>query len=483
MAISAARRAAFEILVRVERDRAYASELLNAARLDALSRADRALTHELVLSALRWQAWLDARLARYANKNLAKFDVEVRVALRLGACQLLLLDRIPAHAAVDESVELVKRAGKRSASGMVNAVLRKLAAEPKLAVADDGSTCALQPAAANEPATLAAELAAEFSHPLWLVRRWIDMYQYSATRAICAADQQPSPAALRWLGTGASTLRDEDSTEVDAALTAAGVRLAPGLLLREARRLLSGELTKTAAFRTGRVAVQDEGSQLIAALLGQGERILDCCAAPGGKTLLLAARNPTARIVAAELHERRAEALKLRVRALGDGFASHIEVCAGDVRSMQFAQPFDRVLADVPCSGSGTLGANPEIRWRLAESHLKTLAELQTSILEKALSWLAVGGRLVYSTCSLEAEEGEAVVERVLGSRAEFRLLDCGVRLEELQAAGELVWAEPRSLVRGPFLRTCPGVHPCEGFFAALIERRSPTTTRAVIAK
>jgi 16S rRNA (cytosine967-C5)-methyltransferase len=400
------------------------------------------------MSTLRWQSELDARIAQYSSQKVSRLDGEVRVALRLGACQLNHLERIPAHAAVHESVELVKSSGKRSAVPYANAVLRKLAANAKT------------PVVGTAPHLLTAadvghrELAAEFAHPEWMVARWIDMYGYNAARAICEADQHAPGAALR--------LSTPDAEE---ELTEAGIRITPGALLKSARRLLSGDLAHSIPFRDHHVAVQDEASQLVAALVGRGGRILDCCAAPGGKTAAIGERNPGAKITAVELHEHRAKALKERVAAM------NVQVVTGNVTAMEFAEKFDRVLADVPCSGTGTLAGNPEIKWRLKAEDLGELQDLQISILRSAVAALAPGGRLVYSTCSLEAEEGESVVEQVLRGQDALSVVPCESVLEELKSSGELAWAEPKELVRGPYLRTLPGIHPCDGFFAAVLQR------------
>jgi len=452
--LSPARRRAFEILLRVERDGAWASELLNSPAMDKLSREDRSLCHALVMTTLRWQSELDARLAAYSSQPLKRLDAEVRVALRLAACQLLHFDRIPPHAAVHESVELVKRSGKRSAAPFANAVLRKLSSPATKDAADEGATESEHGAAGGE----AERLAAEFAHPAWMVERWVGMYGYDATRAICAADQMPPQAALRLA-----------SPEVEAELAADGIVTAPGALLSDARRLVSGELAQGRAFREGRVAVQDEASQLVAALVGQGGRILDCCAAPGGKTAAMAARNSESEILAVELHAHRAQMLAERLRALRSR-RHPVEVLHGNIAGMKLPGKFDRVLADVPCSGTGTLAANPEIKWRLRADELAPVQQVQFSILQAASSALAPGGRLVYSTCSLEAEEGEDVVAQLLRASPELQLLDCGGLLEELRRGGELSWPEPATLTRGPFLRTLPGIHPCDGFFAAILE-------------
>ena len=441
MPVSPARNFAYDILIRVERDGSYASELLNAPRMDTLSREDRALTYELVMSTLRWQSELDARIAKYSSQKVSRLDGEVRVALRLCACQLSHLERIPAHAAVHESVELVKQSGKRSAVPYANAVLRKLSANAKAPVVE------------AEPGNL-QQLAVEFAHPEWMVARWIDMYGYDTARTICAANQHAPASALR--------LSTPDAEE---ELVEAGIRIAPGALLTRSRRLISGDLAHSIPFRDHHVAVQDEASQLVAALVGKGKRILDCCAAPGGKTSAVAERNPGAEITAVELHEHRARLLKERVAAL------NVKVVIGNVTAIDFAEKFDCVLADVPCSGTGTLAGNPEIKWRVKAEDLQGLKDLQVSILRAGANALAPGGRLVYSTCSLEAEEGESVVQQVLQGQDSLSLVDCETVLEELKHSGELAWAEPKSLVRGGFLRTLPGIHPCDGFFAAVLRR------------
>jgi 16S rRNA (cytosine967-C5)-methyltransferase len=246
-----------------------------------------------------------------------------------------------------------------------------------------------------------------------------------------------------------------------------GITLAPGALLASAREVTGGDLTQARAFREGRVFIQDEVSQLVAALVGKGSRILDCCAAPGSKTAAIAARNPRAKIVAAELHAQRAELLRRRVRA------ANVEVVTADVLHLPQQQGFDRALADVPCSGTGTLARNPEIKWRLQPEDLRELHTKQAAILRAAMRQLAPGGRAVYSTCSLEPEENEAVVEEVLRGFEQYLLLDCRDELDRLRDAGELIVEDVSQLVNGPYLRTLPGVQPCDGFFAAILERAS----------
>jgi 16S rRNA (cytosine967-C5)-methyltransferase len=445
MAVSPARAAAFEILLRVERDESYASELLHSPQLTKLSTIDHGLATELVMGVLRWRSLLDRRLASASSQPLERLDPEVLAALRLGIYQLQFLSRVPARAAIFESVELVKAARKRSAASFVNAVLRKAAQSDVVSALE-----------AIRPCADGTQLAACSAHPEWLVARWAERYGLAATREICLHDQSVPDTAIHACG---------DQSEKE--LAEAGVVLRPGLLLLNARRVESGDVTKTRAYREGQISIQDEASQLVALLAGDGEMILDCCAAPGSKTSLLAKRNPRARVFASELHPHRARLLRHLVRL------PNVHVVAADARQLPFASGFDHILADVPCSGTGTLARNPEIKWRLKLADLAHLQSRQIAILSSALGQLVAGGRLVYSTCSLEREENEAVVETVLESTAGLALLDCRVELEQLRRSNELCWADRDSLLAGPYLRTIPGEQPCDGFFAAIIERKA----------
>jgi 16S rRNA (cytosine967-C5)-methyltransferase len=224
-------------------------------------------------------------------------------------------------------------------------------------------------------------------------------------------------------------------------------------------------VTRTQTFREGKVVIQDEASQLVACFLGYGRRILDCCAAPGGKTAILAGRNPGAQVVAVEVHPHRARLL----RKLGD--SSNVRVVCADARDLPFRQSFDAILADVPCSGTGTLARNPDIKWRLRPEDLPDLQKRQIEILRAAMAQLAPGGRLIYSTCSLEREENEDVVESILAENAALRLLEAESELFRLHAEGELADIPIDSIVTGPYLRTIPGVQPCDGFFAAVLHK------------
>jgi 16S rRNA (cytosine967-C5)-methyltransferase len=331
---------------------------------------------------------------------------------------------------------------------MVNAVLRRLKAAP-----------------GPFSEETAAELALAQAHPVWMVERWVDVYSLDAARAICHHGQ-----ALPAL-----TVRIAD-TDVEEELALSGIKLESGELLTAARKVVAGDVTATAAFSEGRVRLQDEGSQLVAEIagLGNGEgvsEILDCCAAPGGKTLILAERNPTARIVACESNAQRFAQMRSRLAS----HASRVDCRLANATELESDGVFDLALADVPCSGTGTLGRNPEIRHRLKLEDLPRQAGRQQAILAAALRAVRVGGRVVYSTCSLEPEENEQVVAAVLADGAKVRMVSIGDSIKRLHGEGVLTSAGAERL-RGCItpegaLRLMPGVFHTDGFFISMLGR------------
>src|SRR6185437_15358280 len=434
MKVSPARAVAFSILLKVAASDAHSEELLRGREVDALALRARALATTLVLGALRWQIKLDASIRPLLARPSAKLPAAVETALRLGAFQLLYLDRVPAHAAIDESVELTKQSGETFASGMVNAVLRKLARVPR-AVGGMES------------------IAEEFAHPGWMVERGERFYGWETARGICAFDQEPAEICLRLV-----------HPDAEQSLTADGVELVAGEFLTAARRVVRGDVVRSEAFRRGWARIQDEGSQLVAELAGHGANILDTCAAPGGKTAILAERNPGAALLAMDVSRRRLDGMR---RNFPEG---RIRFAVEDTAAMELAAEYDLILCDVPCTGTGTIGRNPEIRFRVTEADIARQHVRQVRILSRALSGLAPGGRLLYSTCSLEPEENEAVV--LMSERAGIEAVSLADDVARLEREG-MVHAEGavklrESALRRGFLRTVPGVLGCDGFFAAL---------------
>ncbi|MGH9600358.1 MAG: transcription antitermination factor NusB [Terracidiphilus sp.] len=469
--VSPARRAAFDVLMAVERGHAHSDDRLRGKAVNALAEADRNLATALVLGVLRWQIRLDYQLKEFLKRPGARLDPEVLIALRLGAFQLLFLDRVPAHAAIDESVELAKQAGHRFASGMVNAVLRKLASQaaenPQTVGVLRGHGFSRAESATNKGGALvpAAELALAEAHPAWMVERWTEFYGIEAARAICRHGQSQPAQTVRLA-----------NPSVEKELTQAGIELSPGALLAAAHTVVSGDVGSTAAFREGRVRFQDEGSQLIAELTSTNPvrdrgKILDACAAPGGKTLILAERNPQTRIVACEANPRRLAELRERLAA----YEGCVECRLADAAELTEEGVFDAALADVPCSGTGTLGRNPEIRHRLRPEDLPRQAERQRAILRTTLRAVRPGGCVVYSTCSLEPEENEQVVAAALADNPHARLVSLEARIEALSSAGVLTEGSADRLrnciTPEGALRLLPGRFGTDGFFVALIEK------------
>ncbi|MGA2252444.1 transcription antitermination factor NusB [Terracidiphilus sp.] len=436
--ISPARKAAFEVLLAVENGRGHSDDLLRRKSVSRLSASDKNLATALVLGVLRWQIALDDRIRPLLKRPNAKLDIEVLIALRLGVFQLLMMDRIPAHAAIDESVELAQSAGHRFASGMVNAVLRKLAAGDA-GIRDDDPKAA---------------------YPTWMVTRWMRSFGVEKAETICRSGLLQPEMSVRIQGAG-----------TEAELVDAGVRFTPGLLLTATRKILSGDVMAMEAFRDGRVRIQDEGSQLVAEIAGNGAEILDACAAPGGKTLILAERNPQAQMIACEVNPQRCAALRKRLASLG----SRVECRQVDATELAERDAFDLVLADVPCSGTGTLGRNPEIRHRLEPEDFARQAERQRAILATALRVARRGAMIVYSTCSLEPEENEQVVHAVLAQMPGVRLVSLAVRVVQLREKAIVTADGAEKLFKSTsadgFLRLFPGDFGTDGFFIALMEK------------
>ncbi len=462
MPISQARTIAFDVLLRVAKQYAYADDVLRADLDEKVKTEDAGLATELALGVLRWQRLLDFVIDRYLKKPATTTDVEVRIALRLGVYQLLFLDRVPARAAVHESVELVKRARKRSAATLVNAILRKAAKEPFPGPSPAEAVAPLIPA--DRP--LADRLGIQYSHPTWIVERWLRIYGEERTRSLLQANNRV-PVLSGYL---LDPQRSEDS---NLSLQRTGCRIQPGRLLRDAWVLEGGNPATSEAVRQGWVAIQDEASQAVAGLVAAdpGNSVLDLCAAPGGKTMLLArAVGAQGHVVASDLHANRVRAMQERFELAGD---RNVETVVLDgSQPLPFERAFDRILVDVPCSGTGTLARHPEIRWKLRAEDLKDLHDRQARLLRNALPHLAPHGRLVYSTCSLEPEENESVVREVLGGLGDtFRIADPRSAIDSVLR--ESVRAES-VVCSDSFFRTFPPEHGTDGFFAAVIERQRP---------
>lgn len=443
--VSPARQRAYDILLRVETERAYAAPLIAASGDSELSREDRALAQEIVLGVLRLRLSLDYFIQLYSERPLARLDTPVLIALRIGLYQLRNLTRIPKSAAVNESVKLVRRSGTASAAGLVNAVLRKAARHPS-EKPGDGIADPIERASV------------ELSHPRWMLEHWQASLGADEARRFALANNTAPTTSFR-----VNTLR-ASIDEVLSDLNTKGVTVRASQLVGGAFVVESGSarLVNEAA-RLGLLYVQDEASQLVSILLEprSGHRVLDLCAAPGSKSSHIAAlTKDQAWIIASDLHPHRLRVLAATCERLGVTSIDSIAVDATQpLPFIESAQTFDRVLLDAPCSGTGTLRSNPEIKWRLAVADLTRLAELQFRLLERAGAAVALAGRLVYSTCSIEREENEEVVSRFLAGNVAFKVVRPNSHADLITSDG--------------FVRTFPHKHGCDGFFAAVLERTS----------
>jgi 16S rRNA (cytosine967-C5)-methyltransferase len=455
--ISPSRSIAFETLRRVEAEGAYASDVLHAELGTRVSPENAALATEITFGVLRWRRLLDFLLDQQLKKPVAKLDLPVALALRMGLYQLRFLDRVPASAAANDSVEIVKRARKASAASLVNAVLRRLSAEPqrKQLLAN------LVPA----DLPLAERLGIRHSHPTWLVARWLKTFGESRTIALLEANNRAAHLSC--------AIHDAARrTEILHGLRNAGLRIDSGLLLKSAFIASGGSPAHTTAFRDGLISIQDEASQAIPLLLAvqTGNRVLDLCAAPGGKTPpLVRATGPGGNVVATDRHAHRLRAMRSQFERLGLASVRIVELDAA--RDLPFGQQFDRILVDAPCSGTGTLARHPEIRWRLRTEQLSEFHRLQLGILASAVKQLAPSGRLVYSTCSIEPEENEEVVSEALASAPSLK------RVARDEVAKSLMphlapSIDPQNLIDADSqFRTSPAEQGTDGFFAAILEK------------
>jgi 16S rRNA (cytosine967-C5)-methyltransferase len=349
---------------------------------------------------------------------------------------------------------------------MVNAVLRK-GAEVELA--------SLRPPALSESEWASIET----SHPAWLLARWEKRYGREAALSLARANNQNPVTALRLLGVNTagplphgrgSDLHSARFEEIESRPRAEGVELSPGKFLKDCRVVEKGNIAQTSLYRAGKIIAQDEASQMVPYLLDvrEGQSVLDLCAAPGNKTAQLARRaGPSGRVIAGDLHWHR-----LREMTSFPPGARVWKVALDGTQSLPFREPFDRILVDAPCSGTGTLRRHPEIKWRLKAGDIEELAQKQSRLLDSAAAALQAGGRLVYSTCSLEQEENQEVIERFLRAHSEFRLLSLR---EDKQRLAPFLLPSSAWILENDFLETSPARDGTDGFFAAiLVKQKEP---------
>ena len=423
---------------------------LASARAGLRDERDRALAGEIATGTLRWLGAFDHVIAAFAARPLSRLDPEVVDILRLSMFQLLHLTRVPASAVVDDAVNMTKKAGKRSAAPLVNAILRRVSRERDRL-----------PLPRRDPGSRDAALdflSTTLSHPRWLVARWLDRYGFDAVERWCEFDNSPAALTLR-----ANRLRTT-AAELAEALGRHGIVTRPTAFAPDGLIVEQGNPLQTPLFKSGAFVVQDEASQLVALMTGvrAGERVFDACASPGGKTIAMAAAmDDEGFIVAADVRPRRVRLLAETVARSG---ASRVGIVQADAAlTLPFSTAFDCVLVDAPCSGLGTLRRDPDIRWRRREEDLASSAVFQVALLDSLASAVRPGGRLVYSTCSSEPDENEEVIAQFLDRHPEFS-----------RRAPERLPDRVRPLVDDTgALRTLPSRDRLEAFFAAPLVKAS----------
>jgi len=403
--------------------------------LDRFDERDQGLLRELVMGSLRWLRRLDHVISRASSRRFDQIEAALQSPLRIAAYQLLFLDRVPAHAAVHEAVEQAHQLTHRGGASFVNGVLRHIARAPRLA---DWPV--------DEPDPV-RRLAIENSHPDFLVARWIERFGRERALALMEANNRPKPMQLL-------AFRDRGGRELLAeSLIDDGLEVEPATLSPLGLTVRRGNPLVTSAFRRGDLYIQDEASQAAALLPPPrpGERVLDAAAAPGGKSFALLAREPGVRITAADVSLQRALVLRANLRRLRRG----LPLLVADAGAPPLSGPFDRVILDLPCSGTGTLRRHPELKWRISEGEIGRLTRQALRLLAGGAPLVAPGGVLVAITCSLEREENEDVVSRFLSGAA-------GAGFAPVPLAGSFLHSADGSLDSGGWRVLTGGDH--DGF-------------------
>lgn len=439
-----------DVLTQVEQEGAYSNLLLNSAlQKSSLAKSDAGLATELIYGTISRLNTLDYFLDKFVNKGVQKLQPWVRALLRISLYQVVYLDRIPDHAVVSEAVNLAKRRGHQGISGMVNGVLRNILRQKEsLAIPE------------NMPP--AQRISLQHSHPLWLVERWISQYGIETAEAICAANNEPPAVSVR---VNTTMISRDDMLKLMSSqnFEAAPSPLSPyGIVVRGA-----GNMALTDWYRDGMISIQDESSMLVAEAVKPepGMRVLDCCAAPGGKSAHMGElMKDEGSIVANDIHAHKGKLISDQAGRLGLDSISIVTGDALDLVDRFEPASFDRILLDAPCSGLGVIRRKPDLKWGKSQEDIHEIAALQLRLLESVSTLLRPGGLLVYSTCTIEPLENEGVVSAFLDSHSGFGIAEDGL--------GDLSRLEGKSLQRGGGIQILPQHYHSDGFYIARLGRR-----------
>ena len=444
--MSKARKIAYKVLNKVDQDEAYSNLTLNQELTRSqLDDRDRRLTTELVYGVLRMRKHLDYIINEISNRPVQKMDQGVKSILRLGLYQMKFLDKIPTRAAVHTSVELAKKEFHPGIGKFVNGVLRNIGRKmDKIKF----------PEWKKDPVK---HISTYYSHPEWLVKKWIDQYGPEETTELCKANNMVPELTIRanTLKTGVATLVDKlaEKYNYEAFLLPYP---SEGILLEN-----PGGFSETDEFKEGEFTIQGQASMLVAhALQVEPEmKVADLCAAPGGKTTHLAAlMENQGDILAIDIHKHKVDLIEKNCQRLG---VTNVETRCADSSQLELEEKYDRVLLDAPCSGLGLLAQKPEIRWMKKPGEIQELTRLQSQLIENGLSWLKDDGILVYSTCTLLEEENQTIINQVLEDDR-YELMDLRPLIPE----------EDHEFFDQPYLEFLPHETGSEGFFIAAIRKR-----------
>lgn len=399
------REVSLDILLQIEKNQAYSNLLLNQSiKKEELNEKDIGLLTEIVYGTIQRKKTLDYFLDRLVKGGLKKLDLWVLVLLRLSIYQIVYLDRVPERAVVHEAVEIAKKKGHKGISAMVNGTLRSFLREGSPSFE-----------AIKDPIE---KLAIQVSHPTWLVKRWIEQFGFEKTKQICEINSMPPSVTAR-----VNQIKAEDLNEVIELLAKENVIAERGDLSRDAIKIEKGSLPTTKLYQQGWLTIQDESSMLVADALNPkpNMKVLDSCAAPGGKTTHIAERmNNQGQIYALDIHEHKVKLINEQASRLG---LSAIETKTTDSRKAEELfekESFDCILVDAPCTGLGVIRRKPDIKWQKNEEDIEKITVIQKAILKAVAPLLKKGGRLVYSTCTIDSMENQQVVKSFLEENPTF---------------------------------------------------------------
>ncbi|WP_121614933.1 16S rRNA (cytosine(967)-C(5))-methyltransferase RsmB [Virgibacillus halodenitrificans] len=399
------RNAVLEILLRIEKDQSFSHLLINQElKSKKLNPKDEGLLTEIVYGTLQRQITLDYFLSKFVDSK-KKLDFWVKALLRMSLYQMVFLDRIPDHAIIHEAVEIAKRRGHRGISSFVNGVLRNI---QRQGVPDT-----------EEIQDPALRISVETSHPEWLVKRWIGTYGYETTKAMCETNVTRKLTAVR-----IQPLRI-NRDEAIRILTDQGFEVQASTLSKQGIVIIKGDILQTDLFKQGYVTIQDQSSMLAAEMLNviPGMTVLDACSAPGGKVTHIAEKMENkGTIYAHDLHKKKTKLIDQKAEQLQLDIVNTSQADARQLQEQYELETFDRILVDAPCSGLGVIRGKPEIKYHKAEEDVERLAEIQLSILNSVAPLLKRNGLLIYSTCTVDAEENENVVKKFLSEHVDFHV-------------------------------------------------------------